>query len=537
MNRRVADSRSWPWLVAVAMVTLIVHLPYLVAGGASSRFPAGLPLQPDEGAVLYESHRIAHGDVMYRDFFEFQGPVFYYMNAIGLRMAGSGVAQARALQIVVSAVAAVLIALLVSRFLGRAAGIGAALVHACLLFPMFPHAYPHWVAELLALLALTALTADNAGPKHHLLAGCSLALAAFTIQSVGVPILVAAIALAALAPRGAGGLADAARRSAAVAAGAALSGAVILLYFVVHDAFDDLIYSMWIWPFRQYRKGQGDAVAYAAWVGTFIDMHARLPWHERIPAVLGLRGIQVLPVLATAAAVVALTRVRDLARLHKRQYDSLLVIGACFAAVAPLWTGLTRHDITHIAFLGGLCLVATAAGAFLIAERAPIAGRIVSLGILGAGALMLVSYGSKSVRAWHEPHERTWKAETLATLPNAAWLDANLDPADRIVSGYFPGLYYLYVRPGTISYTYLPRFGQGYFTDAQWQRVANEIADKRPRALFLNPGQAAQVFKRREELSQRYTRHGELYWDAGTAPPRSPFPSETDPKAASPPVK
>ena len=88
---------------------------------------------------------------MYRDFFQFQGPVFYHLVALLFGATGPSIAAARAMMILVNAVAATLIALLAARFAGKVGGVVAAMVFACLLVPLWPLAYPQWLAAALLM--------------------------------------------------------------------------------------------------------------------------------------------------------------------------------------------------------------------------------------------------------------------------------------------------------------------------------------------------------------------------------------------------
>ncbi|HEV8323091.1 MAG TPA: hypothetical protein VG389_15865 [Myxococcota bacterium] len=69
--------RRCAWLGAIFAGVLVLHAPYLWPGGPSSRDGKPWKLMQDEGTVLYDAARMAAGEVMYRDWFEFQGPVFY----------------------------------------------------------------------------------------------------------------------------------------------------------------------------------------------------------------------------------------------------------------------------------------------------------------------------------------------------------------------------------------------------------------------------------------------------------------------------
>ena len=156
--------RWWP----LALLVVLLHLPYLLPGGPWARNPTPLILGQDEGTVLYDSHRIETGQVMYRDFFEFQGPVFYYLHAaLFALIGGPSVLAARLLGLLISAAGATLLALLVARFAGRIAGVAAALIHACLLVAMWPFDYPHWLAEALAIGGLVLCARDGSRPRDR----------------------------------------------------------------------------------------------------------------------------------------------------------------------------------------------------------------------------------------------------------------------------------------------------------------------------------------------------------------------------------
>src|SRR5207249_6507081 len=106
----------------------------------------------DESLYLYESVRILHGDVMYRDFYEMVTPTSYYLMALVFRIFGPSIEVARATMAVVHGVIAVLVYLL-SRRLGarRSLAAVAAVAPLVVAFPAFPPASPHWFGALLTL--------------------------------------------------------------------------------------------------------------------------------------------------------------------------------------------------------------------------------------------------------------------------------------------------------------------------------------------------------------------------------------------------
>lgn len=197
------------FVAGVFVFAAVAHVPYIAPGGPSACYPNPLFLVYDEGTVLYDSFRITCGEVIYRDFFQFQGPLFYHIYAGLFAVTGPSIAAARALNLLFTALSATFIALLVARSLGPVTGAGAAAVHACLLVPMYPYAYPQWLAETLAFAGIYLLATSSYRPRRELAGGACLGLSALTIQSLGLPILAAcmvALALPGIAQRSWGNL-------------------------------------------------------------------------------------------------------------------------------------------------------------------------------------------------------------------------------------------------------------------------------------------------------------------------------------------
>lgn len=242
------------------------------------RYTWPLKLVCDEGTVLYDSFRITSGEVMYRDFFEFQGPVFYYIHAGFFAVSGPSIPAVRALNLLVTALTATLIALLVARNLGPVAGAGAAAVHACLLVPMWPYAYPHWMAEALAFTGIYLLATNSGRLRRELAGGAYLGLSAATIQSLGLPILsacMAALAIPGIAQRS---WRETWVRPLRVFVGASLGVAPLILYLGIVGALDPMWYAMFEWVFNHYPEGQKDAAiqGYGAFLNSYIITHARV---------------------------------------------------------------------------------------------------------------------------------------------------------------------------------------------------------------------------------------------------------------------
>jgi hypothetical protein len=205
--RSPLGGRAFPLGALLFLLLILVHLPYAWPGGPFLHHPRPLTLLVDEGTLLYDGYRTALGEVMYRDFFEFQGPVQYYLLGLLFSWSGPSIGAARVLQIAVWALSALLLALVTRRFCGVAASAAVALIHASIYVLALPVTYAHWLAEFFVLLAILLLTRRQATPASDVGAGLALGLAVMTIQSMGIPALVAAAGTAALpaSPRAARG--------------------------------------------------------------------------------------------------------------------------------------------------------------------------------------------------------------------------------------------------------------------------------------------------------------------------------------------
>jgi hypothetical protein len=507
-------ARSWPWLLSLAAAIALLHLPYLWPGGPWARLPVALYLGQDEGTVLYDSWRIDQGQVMYRDFFEFQGPIFYYLHAALFALTGPSITAARALHLLVTAAGSTLLAVVVARFAGRLVGLGAAAIHAFILLPMWPFAYPAWLAEALALAGLALVARDETRPRDEILGGACFGLSLMTIQSVGLPVLVAAAAAAAAPGLAAREARRALLRPARIILGAAAAILPILLYFAAHGALGSLGYAMFRWSLHNYRLGQGPAVTYAWFVDQAIRQHlvVAAPW--RWFHILGLGITWVLPFLAVAsAAVVApLAAARLLRRrpLAPGEAGMVATAAAALAAVSPLWLAPIRPDLTHVAYLGSFGLIGLALLARLLIQATPRAQIATNAMVATAGAAMLLAYSHKTVYTWSASRALGNWREVALTLPSARQVDDVVSPGGTIVVGAMGGFYYLFLRPAAVAHTYIPATYAAYLDDAQWRRLADDIAVRRPEAMLFVGRQWSEITKRRPDLAARYRNDGGL---------------------------
>jgi len=493
-------------VAGVFALAAIAHVPYLAPGGPTACHPKPAFLSIDEGTVLYDSFRITCGEVIYRDFFEFQGPVFYYFYAGLFAITGPSLGAARALNLFLTALTATFIALLVARSLGTLAGAGIAAVHACLLVPMYPYAYPHWLAEVLAFAGIYLLATSDFSPRRELAAGACFGLSAATIQSLGLPIL-AACMVALFVP----GIAqynwrETFARPLRLLGGALLSISPFIIHLGIVGALDQMWYAMVVWIPNHYSEGQRDALTqgYAAYLNTYLTMHRSVgqPW--RILAMFGLVFIKLLPFFAIFGVIV--TTVHIIVDRWRRSVDfiSFMIGTAAIAAIAPLFFGITRGDIVHIAFVGSFGLCGAAIALQPLVARKPRFRLPVAIVWVFVAILIIINFSAKTVMTYRLSREMEgWRGEILK-LGIASWIDSNLGPNERIVTAAYGGLQYLYIRRAAVSFTFLPFNTPKYYSDEQWQKLGGEIFMTLPPVIEVTKEQWLQVTQRTPGLNNFY---------------------------------
>ncbi len=513
-------SKQGLFVIGVFVFAVVVHLPYLFPGGPSPRYTWPLKLVIDEGTVLYDSFRITCGEVMYRDFFEFQGPVFYYVHAGLFAITGPSVAAARALNILVTAFTATVIALLVARSLGLIAGAAAAVIYACLLVPMWPYAYPHWLAEAFALGGIYLIVTSGGRVCRELAGGVSLGLSVATIHSLGLPILVGSMAVLAMPGIVQRSWKQACVRPLRILVGALLGITPFLVYLAAFRALDQMWYAMFEWVFKHYPEGQKDAAirGYGAFLESYIITHARVsrPWRDL--AVFGLRVIKLLPMFAVWGAITTVVRAAIDVRRRSFEHDHLIVGIAAVAGTAPLLLGITRVDLTHVVFLGGFGLCGAALAFSSLVTWKPRFRIPLVIGCTIVGALTVTNLIAKTVMTYEGSRKmQGWKGEVLK-LGMARWIDSHVGPEDRIVVSEMGGLQYLYIRRSAVGFTFVPSNTPKYFSEEQWRSLGRQILKALPPVVELTDAQWVQVTQRTPELKELYRRDNRLFLRVGFTP-------------------
>jgi hypothetical protein len=492
------------FIIGIFVFSLIAHLPYLWPGGPCAYHPRTVFPSIDEGTVLYDSFRISCGEVMYRDFFEFQGPVFYHLYAGLFAITGPSMVAARALNLLTVALSAVFIALLIARILGTAAGATAATVHICLLVPMWPYAYPHWLAETFALAAIYLLVTGYMRPRYELAGGICLGLCSATIQSLGLPILGAcmvALALPGIAQRN---WRETYTRPLRVVLGASISIAPFIIYLGIAGALDQMWYSMGEWVIKHYPEGQKDAQGYGAYVDSFIALHRTVDQPWRGLATIGLQFVKFLPIFTICAMVVATVRLILNRWQRSVDYVHLLIALAVLVGIAPLFLGITRADTAHIAFVGSFGLCGAAIAFQPLVTWNPRLRLAVAIVWVFFGVLFIANFSAKTIMTYQPSREmKSWSGEILK-LGIANWIDTKVGPDERIVTAAYGGLQYLYIRRAAVSFTFLPFNTPKYYSDEQWRKLGSEILQVLPPVVEVTEEQWQQITQRTPELKGMY---------------------------------
>ncbi len=502
------------WLLGVGLAVLALHAPYLVPGGPTGQALVPVELIRDEGTVLYDSLRAARGEWIYRDFFQFHGPVFYCLFGALFRALGASIEAARAAQLIVWSLTAVLLAQLVARYAGRVAGVAAAAIHAAILVPMWPLAYPHWLAELFALLGLATL-ARRSEPRHDLAGGALLGASLLTIQSLGVPVLVACTAGAAWRGLIHRDWRAAVGRPVRIAAGTTVLLGAVAAAFAAGGALRAMVDDMFSVTFSQYPHFQAEAGAYASNLRPLLEVHAALPKPWSWFGEVSLAATAALPVVAAGTGLVALGVAAWRVALPRAgaRFDpaTVLLAAGSLAAVSPLWLARTRHDLTHLAFLASFGLVALALLAHFLGT--PAAARVAGILLALVGACGVASYTGKFAATWRGSRAMGSFREQVAAfggryqaLPGVyATIAASVPGNESIIFGELGGFHYFYLRHAATSFTLLPvGLSDDFMTDAMWRKAADEICSRRPAVILLMPYQHDRLREIRADVFAGY---------------------------------
>ncbi len=489
----------------MGLLAFVLFLQYAWPGGAWTRdYGTVHDAVIDEGTVLYDSYRISRGEVMYRDFFEFQGPIFYYLNGLVFWVFGKSLAAARVVNALVVGGGAALLATLTVPLAGRTVAAMFVLLYGTTVVPMFPLVYPSWLAQTLALAGLVFVTRPDRKPRHEVMAGMMFAASMATIQSLGIPMLAAALGTPVIVAALKHDLIAGLRIMGRMLAGVAGVLAVLAAWFAAHDALSDFFTCTVVWLFGHYGHGQADAAEYAAYADDFVSWlrYAPQPW--RALATLAIRTVEFLPPFGAAGAIAAVV-----IELRGARREKVLTLAlASLAALTPLVAGGGRHDIIHVAFVATFGLLGVAL-AFPLLDRAPRAARTFIVACSVVAFLLTTTFLHKMAINWKASRaKKSFAAAYRTELPLLTLIEKHTRPGDLMVAGWLGGWYYWFSdREAATRFTYMseptPAMA-GYFTDDMWKQLGDEVLRRQPAVMYLRNGQFPALTKARPELGKQY---------------------------------
>lgn len=278
-------------------------------------------LPSDEGFFLYEAKRLLAGAVFYRDFFDNVTPLAWYLMAVLFRVFGTTMETARISMAFLHG-AIVALVYLASRAVGvrRSLSIAAALAHPAICYRVLPSASPHWLSAflMLVMLLLVLYRPAAAGWWWPLLLGFLAGVLIGTQQQKGLAMAVGAGAVIVADDRFGIGRGRLTVVLAWFVAGVSIVVAPLLLALCITAGFDDVFYSLVVFPLRQYRPFHTAVAGWGFHVPVFTSLfpwllpYAPILFEYGVPAVLTVALVR----LARAALAGAGARsTRDLAML------------------------------------------------------------------------------------------------------------------------------------------------------------------------------------------------------------------------------
>lgn len=505
---------AWPD-VAIAMLlfigTLLLLRVYLFDAMPTLR--GKVDYWSDEGTVLYNADRLRRGHVLYRDFFDFKGPVGFLPFAFGFSVAGPGVANGRLAMFVVIGlltVATYAATRLVTE--RRVPSVAAALAVPLVAWPMWPFAYQDFTTQLFLLLGVVALLWQGSLTSRAAVAGVSCALAAWTTLSQGLPgavALMVAIALFAYVTDGARGALRVG--GSFFVALAATSGAVVGT-FAAQGAGTALVRSVFVFPFRYYMSPINQIV-YGADRQDYVDRWAKvgvlpgelvriitaatvtLPWIALV--VGGCAGGMLL------GAALQAHRVPRRSPAEAKDLLRWTVPGALAAQMLPIIAGTTRSDLAHIGFVVPSAVVVTCMAlgrlpAWWDGRTFPLLQR---LGLAPLGVVVVAALGFYGFHVREPFVKRDLDVEAKRRL-DVGYITALTREDDTIFSPRLGG--YTYLLSGRDNATRYATLGFGEYYESQWPTAALEVREHRPKLLIANRRELDALVRFQPELRGRY---------------------------------
>jgi hypothetical protein len=469
----------------------------------------------DSLTMQYDSVRVLHGAVPYRDFFNFPTPGTYWVQAILFALFGVSATNAAYLLIACGGILAVATYLLSVTLCGRrAASAAVALFVAFGLLPHWPFPYHHWYACTAGSLVLLAMARWlRVGRSGWLVAaGAGVAVVGLFDQAEGVSLAIAIVWFVIfLSVRRHGG--NLAGNLASFCGGALLVLGPVLVYFLAVGGLSQFIYDTLIWPQGHYKSVGSvnnvpplyDIVLYLFWgqfnPGTVISGAPILQNPVRFYSSLWITmWFVIAPTITLAYSFRRIFRqlvrrdrggtaveIAGVASASLRATDQLLLLYAVVGVFEALDFAVTgNRDTMH--FIFATVLIYPAFLGFLLGpgddtrktESTPRDAR---------GWVLVVATMAIAASVWYLSLVIDWGGtnidQAFRSEPLIQYIQHHTTTADTIVALPFSEAYF-YGRPAAIRYTLLWP-GGAYNTRSQLLEAASEIRRSRPKLVIFWP--------------------------------------------------
>lgn len=432
----------------------------------------------DEGAIVYGAHRVAQGEVPYRDFFEVYGPGSFYWLGGWFRIFGESWLALRLHLVLTGAAVSVLIYCLTLRvYRGRFEALPCGLFTVAGI-PLWPASSHHWDATLFALAAVaTFVQWQLTGRSKWLsLTGVLAAITTCVIQQKGAALLIAAGILL-IAYRRRAGVSQLMRRILQLLTAYAAVLILVGLFFLRAGALGTLLHTTIVWPVMQYQAVNRLPYALntvAMPLGRLAQVLISVPhWLALLIAVISLLPFAVIPLLPVVALLAILNSLRN--NSHNTRFASSMLPAYVVLGGALFVSELQRPDIYHLLWGSPLLFVAVFGLATrLLTEK----GQALILWPFAVGVLVFGAIDAIAALGAHEiVFTRRGAVRVMAPDPALQFVLDHVSAGSTLfVYPYYPMYYYLADVRNPTRYSFLMYH---YNTSAQFDDAIDGIARER----------------------------------------------------------
>jgi len=434
--------------------------------------------QQEGGITIDEAFRVLHGDVIYRDFFEFLTPGIVYINAFFLWLLGPTTTSVGLIVIIIGALGTVATYAISASVLARPWCFAPPAIFVGLTYPSYSQANHKWPAIIFCLVAILAVVRTQTRLRCAF-SGFALGCAMLSTQDYGVGATFGMVlALWLLRERSASSGALICMITSALTVASAMTALAIVAGFgnVWHDVVG--------FPLERYGLSQAFAFAFLG--------------EQYFPLWLTAYGLGGLALLYTAIGIVR--------RFWREDPPSLVIIALTGAGLLVI--GNTPHQIEPTLFATG-SVPLSIVGVYLLqrATQLRYAQPWLPIALLGLGIIIAIhaisdpmprGYGQPSLDRFTQSVHRAGKIWAASSQDDLTWVEANASEGELVFL--FPdkgGLYFLSRTRNATSYAMM--FDMGLYSDRQIADAIRQLTWKCPSVGIWDQGRLASFVEKRPE--------------------------------------